>query len=106
MFDAHRHEGQITIRFARPDDRPAIAAVAARDSALPPAEPLLVATVDGEVRAALSLADGTLVADPFEPTAALVEMLRLRAGAGRLPRPSASHRRQRSRPRISFRTAA
>jgi hypothetical protein len=36
----------------------------------------LVAEVGGEVRAALSLRDGAVVADPFHPTAALAELLR------------------------------
>jgi hypothetical protein len=40
---------------------------------------LLVAEVDGEVRAALSLDTGEAVADPFAPSAALVDLLRTRA---------------------------
>ena len=44
-----------------------------------PAGRVLVAEVDGELLAAISLDDGAVVADPFEPTAALVELLRARA---------------------------
>jgi hypothetical protein len=36
----------------------------------------LLAEVGGEVRAALSLSDGVVVADPFHPTAALAVLLR------------------------------
>lgn len=52
---------------------------------------LLVAEVAGEVQAALPLDGGEPIADPFRSTAALVEMLRLRAaelraGTRRQPR--------------------
>jgi hypothetical protein len=40
---------------------------------------ILVAEVDGEVQAALPVNGGEALADPFRHTAALVEMLRLRA---------------------------
>jgi hypothetical protein len=40
---------------------------------------VLVAEVEGEALAALPLDGGEPIADPFRPTAALVEMLRLRA---------------------------
>jgi hypothetical protein len=41
---------------------------------------VLLAEVDGEPRAALSLADGTVVADPFHHTLYLVALLEARAG--------------------------
>ncbi|MBV9464847.1 MAG: hypothetical protein JO169_01910, partial [Solirubrobacterales bacterium] len=44
-----------------------------------PAQPALVAEIDGELCAALSLADGRVVADPFRPSGALLELLRMRA---------------------------
>jgi hypothetical protein len=67
----------ITIRPAYADDQPAIQRLAALDSAefLPPT-PLLVAEVDGELRVALSLDDGSAIADPFFPTAALITTMR------------------------------
>jgi hypothetical protein len=40
---------------------------------------LLVAEVEGELRAALSLADGSVIGDPFYRTTALVELLTARA---------------------------
>jgi hypothetical protein len=69
----------VTIRHAFPDDGLALLRLAALDSAEVPAKPLLVAEVDGELRAALSLRDGVAIADPFHPTRALVELLSSRA---------------------------
>jgi hypothetical protein len=42
--------------------------------------PALIAHVDGEAVAALSLVDGRAVANPFKPTATTVTILRLQAG--------------------------
>jgi hypothetical protein len=69
----------VTIRYGFPDDALTLARLAALDAREPPAQPILVAEVDGEVQAALSLRDGAIVADPFRPTAALVELLIARA---------------------------
>jgi hypothetical protein len=69
----------ITIRHGFPDDGLALLRLAALDSRQPPPRPLLVAEVDGELRAALSLRDGGLIADPFHRTEALVDLLRARA---------------------------
>jgi hypothetical protein len=69
----------ISIRLADAADMPALQRVAERDSRLLPPGELLVAVVGGEVRAALSLRTGESVADPFHPTAALVDLLRMRA---------------------------
>ena len=67
----------ITIRPGYADDERALVRLAALDSAsgVPPA-PLLLAEVDGELRAALSLDDGSVIADPFRPTAEVVALLR------------------------------
>jgi hypothetical protein len=68
---------QITIRPAYADDQSALLRLAALDSSdAPPQQPLLLAEVDGELRAALSLADGSAIADPFYPTASIVGLLR------------------------------
>ena len=69
----------ILIREARATDHAALRTLSQRDSARPPAQPLLVAERGGELRAAISLADGAVVADPFERTAELVELLEARA---------------------------
>jgi hypothetical protein len=69
----------VTLRYGFPDDAEALARLAALDSSEPPANPLLVAEVDGELHAALSLSDGSVIADPFHSTAAIAELLRARA---------------------------
>ncbi len=67
----------ITIRPAYADDYRALIRLAALDSAdAPPAQPLLLAEVDGQLRVALSLRDGSVIADPFFPTAAIIALLR------------------------------
>jgi hypothetical protein len=66
----------ITIRPEYPDDELALNRLAMLDSAdNPPPRPLLLAEVDGELRVALSLRDGSAIADPFHPTAALLALL-------------------------------
>ena len=71
----------IMIRPAYADDRAALGRLAALDSSAVPAEPLLLAEVDDALRAAVSLADGSVIADPFFPTLDLVELLRTHAAA-------------------------
>jgi hypothetical protein len=68
----------VSIRRAGPHDAPALCRLAALDSAAPLSGEVLMAVVDGEPLAALALADGSVVADPFAPTAALVELLEMR----------------------------
>ena len=76
----------ITIRPAYADDDAALARLAALDSAdAVPARPLLMAEVDGELRAALSLSDAVVIADPFSPTLDLIELLRTHAAAWSRP---------------------
>ncbi len=60
-------------------DDPAVARLAALDSARPLRGEVLVAVVADEPWAALALDDGRVVADPFRPSAIAVELLRLRA---------------------------
>src|SRR3954451_17767352 len=69
----------ISIRPAHSGDYTALWQVAALDDALVPDGPLLVAELEGEGVAALSLAGGESIADPFRRTAEAVELLRLRA---------------------------
>jgi hypothetical protein len=69
----------VTLRFAFPDDEHAIARLAQLDSSEPPAMPVLLGEVGAQLRAALSLADGSVVADPFYPSIALIDLLRARA---------------------------
>lgn len=69
----------VTLRFGSPADDDALARLAAVDSAEPPAQPVLLAEVDGQLVAALALSDGTSIANPFSPTADLIDLLRTRA---------------------------
>ena len=62
-----------------PGDLPALERVAGLDSQRLPAGPLLVAVVDGRIRAALATFGGAFVADPFFPSADLVGLLRTRS---------------------------
>jgi hypothetical protein len=91
----------ITIRPAYADDEFALVRLAALDSAQVPARPLVVAEVDGELRAALSLSDGSTIADPFHPSLDVVELLRVHAAATRTRTPRAPRRR-----RLALRFAA
>lgn len=70
----------ITMRLAAPDDQRALARLAVLDSAdSVPAGRVLLAEADGELCAALSLEDGSAIADPFYPTLHIVELLRAHA---------------------------
>jgi hypothetical protein len=69
----------IVIRLATLTDSQTLGNLAALDSRHPLAGPAMLAEVDGVVRAALDLADGSVAADPFVRTAEVVELLRLRA---------------------------
>jgi hypothetical protein len=76
----------IAIRTATAADRDGLVTLAQRDTATVPREPLLVAEAAGELRAAISLADGRTIADPFSPTADLIDLLRARARHARAVR--------------------
>jgi len=78
--------GAIVIRRATDADSFALADLATLDSREPLTGPALIAEVDGVVVAALDLHDGSVAADPFAPTAELVELLRLHARATRATR--------------------
>jgi hypothetical protein len=69
------------IRQATPEDEPALRRLAELDSQRPLSGPALIAEIDGGAAAALSLNDGRVIADPFERTTVLRQLLRIRAGA-------------------------
>jgi hypothetical protein len=70
----------ITIRLATPDDHLELLRLAALYSAVaPPPGRVLLGEVDGELRAAVSLDDGSSIADPFHPTLHVLELLRTHA---------------------------
>jgi hypothetical protein len=70
----------LTVRRAGAEDAAQLLRLAALDSADVPTGDVLLAESSGQLLAALSLDDGHSVADPFEPTAEMTELLRLRAG--------------------------
>jgi hypothetical protein len=97
---------QILIRPAYADDYSSLYHLAALDSApgVPP-RPLIIAEVDGELRAALSLRDGSRIADPFFATTGLIALLEAHAGqdepAGSSARtPARARRGRRLLPRL------
>ena len=57
----------IILRHATTADEQPLRDLAAVDSQALPAGPFLVAEVDGRAHAALSLSDGSAIADPFDP---------------------------------------
>jgi hypothetical protein len=71
----------VTIRRAGPADAGALARLAALDEARPLVGDVLVAEVGGALWAAVELAGGRTIADPFEPTLAVRELLALRRGS-------------------------
>ena len=89
----------IVIRRAGAADVRVLARLAALDSAAIPGTDSLIAERDGVAVAALDLTDGRVVADPFERTIDLVEMLELRASRLRGAR---DHGARLRRPHVSL----
>jgi hypothetical protein len=63
------------------EDDDVVRELADLDSSRPPRHPVVVALVDGRPVAAASLVDGDVVADPFVPSADVVELLQARVAA-------------------------
>jgi hypothetical protein len=70
----------LTIRTATTADEFAVRRLAVLDSSSPPTGEVLLAEMGDELWAALSIETGDAIADPFRPSADLVDLLRLRAG--------------------------
>jgi hypothetical protein len=68
---------EITIRQATSADAFALHRLAALDDRRALRGDVLVAEQAGDIRAALSIEDGRSIANPFAPTAGLVEVLRI-----------------------------
>jgi hypothetical protein len=73
------HIEPLIIREAQPTDVAALERLAALDSGRVPSGRLLVAEADGKIQAAVPLAGGPAIADPFRSTTASVSLLGLRA---------------------------
>ena len=71
-------ESTVVIRRSIPADVDDLRRLAALDSARALLGTVLVAQSDGEIRAAYSVEEQRAIADPFLPTAGLVELLRAR----------------------------
>lgn len=78
-----RRGAAVTIRHAAADDMKLLERLAALDSRRVPSGELFVAEVDGRLLAATSIDTGAVIADPFEHTAAIVELLQVQASAVR-----------------------
>jgi hypothetical protein len=86
----------IALRTATERDAAILDELSALDSAPRLHAPAVVALVDGRPVAAASLRDASVVADPFVPTADVVELLQARvaATASEAARPRAARRRR------------
>jgi hypothetical protein len=78
-YDLSTQEQPITIRDAVPADRGELRRLAELDSARLPGGPMVVGEIDGEVRAAYSVAERRAIANPFRRTAELVALVELHA---------------------------
>ena len=74
------------VRFGHPEEAGTLRRLAQLDDAPELAGEILVATIDGDVVAALSLDDGRVVANPFVRTSDAVELLRRSATPLTAPR--------------------
>jgi len=87
------------LRRARPEESPAVARLVALDSARALVGDVVIAYVGGRPVAAASVVEDRVVADPFEPTAEVVEALRDHLAARRHARGAAARAASRSRAR-------
>jgi hypothetical protein len=69
----------VSLRLSRASDDPSLERLAALESRKVPRGRQLLAEVEGEVVAAVPLAGGEPLADPFRPTAHLLSLMRRRA---------------------------
>lgn len=84
------HNFTLALRIADPDDQRTLRRLASLDDSRPLEGDALIALIDGEAVAAISLDDGRTVANPFVPTSDAVALLELRAS-------QLSHLRERPR---------
>jgi hypothetical protein len=69
----------ITIRFSTHADRERVLELAELDGRAAPQGDALLAETHGRLVAAVGVADGAVVADPFVPTSDVLDVLKLRA---------------------------
>jgi hypothetical protein len=78
-FAAGRKPTTVALRLAKADDARALKILAELDEESELSGEALLALIDGELVAAMSLNDGRVVSNPFVATADAVSLLRLRA---------------------------
>ena len=93
---APEHLSRIELRLCRVGDAAALEELAELDGKSVPTGRFVLAEVDGRIVAALPLAGGPLLADPFVPATHLHKLLEVRAAQVRLP-----HERRRLLPRYA-----
>jgi hypothetical protein len=90
----------VVLRFAGARDDVSLRRLAELDSTTVPPGRLLLAEVDGALRAAYSPEHGAVIADPFHPTAHLIALLQAHGHAAaqppRRPAPAADPLRRRA----------
>ncbi len=69
----------VVLRLATTADDPGLRRLAQLDSRTVPGGQLLVAEVNGDLRAAYSALEHAAIADPFQPSAHLIELLEAHA---------------------------
>jgi hypothetical protein len=79
MLTRFNDTAELSIRMAGPGDERAVERLAALETREAPQGDLLLAESGHEVVAALPMHGGPALADPFRPTAEVVELLALRA---------------------------
>jgi hypothetical protein len=102
-LDQHRPvawQRPVTLRLADEGDLAGLERLAQLDSRSLPPGPYLVAERDRRIEAAISLATGGLMADPFRRTAEICELLRCHAGDIRVTAPSLPSAPLAPRPRL------
>lgn len=72
---AYRHSAEVTIRWATADDAPNLALLSELDEAPIPPSPLLLGLVGEELWVAASLSSGTVISDPFRPSAEVATLV-------------------------------
>jgi hypothetical protein len=98
---------RIVLRRAMPQDSAALVRLAQLDGAPRPSDAMLVAELDDQIVAAVPFDGGRAIADPFRPTAELVELLRARTQLlAAAAAPARAGRLQRLRPHLRRRIAA
>ncbi len=97
------HTDGISIRHLEADDLPEVGRLAQLESRRPPEGALLGVEIEGRLLAAISLATGESIADPFSRTTELRALLELRAA--QLRRRENRPKRLRHRPRSKARAA-